>query len=69
MIAPYAYLNENNSRYQCALDCQAIDLWLSHAPSTHSDKHGTGAMAAVTIGDISQEAIVDFWRKKNYISP
>jgi len=39
-----------------------IDLWLSHAPSTHSDKHG--AMAAVTLGDISQEAIGDFWRQK-----
>jgi len=45
----------------------SIDLWLSHAPSTHSDKHDTCAMAAVTVGDISQEAIGDFWRQKTYI--
>jgi len=25
-------------------------------------------MAAVTVGDISQEAIGDFWRQKDYIS-
>jgi len=38
-----------------------FDLWLSHAPSTYSDKQSvTGAMVAVTVGDISQEAIDDF---------
>jgi len=26
------------------------------------------ALAAVTVGDISQEVIGDFWRQKNYIS-
>jgi len=31
--------------------------------------HSLGqTMAAVTVGDISQEAIGDFWRQKNYIS-
>jgi len=36
-------------------------------PRSPSDKHGTGAMAAVTVGDISQEAISEFWGQKNYI--
>jgi len=45
------------------------DQWLSHAPSSHSDQHsGTVAMTAVTVGDISQEVIGDFWRHKDYIS-
>ena len=48
-----------------------FDLWLSYAPSTHSDKHShqhqhsvTGAMAGVAVGDISLEAIDEFWRQK-----
>jgi len=35
---------------------------------TNSQHSGTGAMAAVTVRDISQEAIGDFWRQKDYIS-
>jgi len=34
---------------------------------TNSQHLGTGAMASVTVGDISQEAIGDFWRQKDYI--
>jgi len=40
-----------------------IDLWLSHAPSTHS----VNSQHSVTVGDISQEAIDDFRRQKDYI--
>jgi len=36
-----------------------------HSNSQHS---GTGAIAAVTVGDLSQEAIGDFWRQEYYIS-
>jgi len=49
-----------------------IDLWISHTPpltrKNSIQDSGTGAMAAVTVGDISQEAIGDFWRQKDYIS-
>jgi len=45
----------------------SIDLWLSHAPSIHSDKHSTFGDRR-TVRDISQEAIGDFWRQKDYIS-
>jgi len=48
------------------LSVEPSDQWLSHAPSTHSDKQG--AMAGVTVGDISQEAIGDFLRQKDYVS-
>jgi len=46
------------------LSVEPSDQWL--APSTHSDKQG--AMAGVTVGDISQEAIGDFLRQIDYLS-